>query len=132
MSRNAGYNEGPVFTKKLDISQVAVVSGVYKSFDNPFGADVVIMNAYIDIVNGSDGASTVDIGVAADAVTSNDTLFDGVSLATNGALGMVNSKGTNGGVPQLWTTTKYLNIAEASGDVAGSSEVYLVVEYTYR
>lgn len=132
MSRNAGFNESPVYTKKYDISQVAAVAtGVYDSNLNPFGADVLITKAMVYIVNASDGASTIDIGVAADAVTANDGLIDGLSAAATGLFNNIEDPGTNGELSMVWGATQYLNIAEASGDVAGLSEAYLIIEYTY-
>jgi len=83
------------------------------------------------IVNASDGASTVDIGIAADAATVNDGLIDGLSMATAGLFNNIEDPGTNGELTMVWGATQYLNIAEASGDVAGLSEAYLLVEYTY-
>lgn len=130
--RNSGFNESPVYTKKIDISQVAAVAtGVYNSTLNPFGAAVLITKAIVYVVDESTGASTVDIGVAADATTVNDGLFDGLSLAAAGLFTNIEDAGTNGEVSQVWGATQYLNVAEASGDVAGLGEAYLIVEYTY-
>lgn len=132
MSRNAGFNESPVYTKTINISQVAAVAtGVFNSTANPFGRDVLITKAMVRVVTPSDGASTVDIGVAADATTANDGLIDGLSLAAAGLFNNVEDPGTNGELTMVWGSTQYLNVAEASGDVAGLDEAYLIVEYTY-
>lgn len=132
MSRNAGFNESPVYTRKINISQVAAVAtGVYNSTLNPFGRDVLITKAMVYIVNESDAAATVDIGVAAAAATVNDGLIDGLSVAAAGLFNNIEDPGTNGELTQVWGATQYLNVAEASGDVAGLSEAYLIVEYTY-
>lgn len=132
MARNAGNNESPVYTYKIDFSQVAAVAtGVFKSVLNPFGADVLILGVFVRITDESTGASTVDIGVAADATTVGDTLIDGLSCATAGLFTNAEDAGTNGEVSSVWGSSQYLNIAEASGDVAGLGGAYLYVQYTY-
>lgn len=132
MARNAGNNESPVYTYTLDISQVAAVAtGVYKSQLNPFGADVLILAAAVRIVDASTGASTIDAGVAVDATTVGDGLIDGLSAATAGLFTNTEDAGTNGEQTQVWASDEYLNVAEASGDVAGLGEAYLIVTYMY-
>lgn len=91
-------------------------AGVIAEAANPFGYDVIITNAVLDITTQSTGASTLDIGVAA-TDTSNDSLLDGVSGAAAGRFNNVNNAGTNGKSGVLWTSSTYLTVAEASGDV---------------
>lgn len=131
MSRNAGYNESPVYTKTITINQAtAVATGVFNSTLNPFGADVLILGVTLRITTASTGASTADIGVAADATTVSDTLIDNLSLAATGLFTNAEDAGTNGEVTSVWGSTQYLNVAEASGDVAGVVGT-LIVQYTY-
>jgi hypothetical protein len=72
----------------------------------------------------------VDIGVAADATTANDGLIDGLSLATAGLFTNAEDAGSNGEQTMVWGATQYLNVAEASGDVAGVVG-QLIVQYAY-
>lgn len=130
MSKNAGNNESPVYVRKFDISQVAAVAtGVFKSFANPAGRSILITKAMVEIVNAADAAATVDIGVAADETTVNDGLIDGLSVAATGLFNNVEDPGTNGELTQRWGASQFLNVAEATGDVAGLSEAYLIIEY---
>ena len=91
-------------------------TGVFASVLNPWGVNVFIVSRQLRVSTQSSGAATVDIGVAADATTSNDGLIDGASVA---AAGVVDVPGTNGKTGQFWGATQYVNVAEASGDVNG-------------
>lgn len=101
----------------LAITGGASSSGVFASLANPFGATVQIVSAVLVISTQSSGASTLDIGVGANASTSNDGLIDGLSGATAGTYNNTNNGGTNGKAAQAWASTGYLNVAEASGNV---------------
>jgi hypothetical protein len=131
MARNAGNNESPVYTYTVNISQAAAVAtGVYNSTANPFGQDLLILGVTVRVTTPSTGASTVDIGVAAAAATVNDGLIDGLSLATGGLYTNAEDAGTNGEQTMVWGSSQFLNVAEASGDVAGVVG-QLIVQYTY-
>lgn len=101
---------------KLSVAGTSSSSGVFASLANPFGANAIILGRVLNATTQSTGAATVDIGVAADATTSSDTLMDGQSVATAGAL---QANGTNGLPYRAWSTTQFVNVAEASGDVDG-------------
>jgi hypothetical protein len=110
---------------ELVIPAQGAVTGVFASVLNPWGVDVLVMNRALRVTTQSSGAATVDIGIAADATTSNDGLIDGQSVAS---AGLVTANGTNGSSYQVWGSTSYLNIAEASGDVSGLvGSLYVVV-----
>ena len=102
---------------KLAIVGAAGSTGVFASLANPFGYNVIIVNTHLVIATQSTGASTVDIGIGADATTSNDGLIDGLSGATAGDFSGAVNGGTNGKNGKSWSTTTFLNVAEASGDV---------------
>lgn len=107
----------PVMSVSLTIAGAAGSTGVFASAANPFGYDVMILGAYLQITTQSTGASTLDIGIGANATTSNDGLIDGLSAAAAGLFTNFEDAGTNGEVSMLWDSTKFLNVAEASGDV---------------
>lgn len=111
---------------RLDVSSASNQTGVITggSVLNPFGGAAIITRAIFRASTASTGACTLDIGIASDGTTSNDTIFDGISAAaTAGTVyDTFNStdKGTNGLVRGLnLSATQYINIAEASGDSTG-------------
>ncbi len=109
---------GPQLVKLGTVTGGAASSGVFGSFANPLGYALLITKLIIVVTTVSTGAATIDAGIAADATTSNDGMIDGASVAT-GAVILDNQKnaGTNGRGAQTWSTTQFLNVAEASGDV---------------
>jgi hypothetical protein len=111
---------------KLAVTGGAADTGVFESKANPFGYDVLITGAFLRITTQSTGASTLDIGVAANASTSNDGLIDGLSAAAAGLFTNAEDAGTNGEVSQVWGSSQFLNVAEASGDVDGLVAVLYV------
>jgi hypothetical protein len=106
-------------TVALNITGAAGSTGVFASIANPFGAEVRIIRAVLRITTASGAASTLDIGVGANAATANDGLFDGLSGATGGLFDNIVAAeaGTNGRPSQVWGSTGFLNVAEASGNV---------------
>jgi len=113
-------NPSEPYAFKVAIAGASGSTGVFKSVLNPFGRDVIILpSTVLNITTQSTGASTLDIGVAADGTTSNDTVIDGLSGASAGLKVGTKNGGSNGGVAVKWGAAQYLNIAEASGDVDG-------------
>ena len=106
-------------TYELAIAGLSGSTGVFASLANPFGYDVIITRAVLRITTQSTAASTLDIGVGANATTSNDGLLDGISAAAAGLFdnALAANAGTNGRPSQLWTSSTFLNVAEASGNV---------------
>jgi hypothetical protein len=102
---------------KLAIVGAGGSTGVFASVVNPFGEAVVITRAVLDITTQSSIASTLDIGVASNATTSNDTLIDGLSGAATGVFDNTKNGGTNGKGSVKLGDTQFVNVAEASGDV---------------
>ena len=60
-------------------------------FQNPHSSDALV--SVVVNVEATDAGETIDVGVAANGVTTSDTLMDGRSVATAGAF---NTHGTNG------------------------------------
>lgn len=134
MPLQAGNNSASVYTAKLNIPVQSALSGVFASLGNPAGVDLLVTRAYIRVTTASTGASTVDIGIHASSASTNaDNLLDGISLAATGIFDSANDtdNGSNGvAKPQVWAAAGYINVGEASGDVAGfAGDLY--VEYTY-
>lgn len=112
----------------LAITGSSSSSNVFAYTGNPWGVSVIIKKAILYITTNSTGASTVDIGVGASASTADDTLMDGLSAATAGLFDNVTNKGTNGLPQKLWTSSQFVTVKEASGDVDGLvASLYLEV-----
>jgi hypothetical protein len=82
---------------------------------NPTGEEQIIDFCALNITTGSDGASTIDVGIAGTSVTA-DNLIDGHSGATAGVFA---AKGSNGLLVKIWAADGYLTVSEATGDVTG-------------
>ena len=102
------------------------VGGVI-ALQNTFGVDLIITEMYLDVTTKATAAATLDIGVDDGGDVSNDTLFDGVDVAT--AAGLFNTSkhaGTNGKHAVVWKKDEFV-VASASATVAG-----LVGKYTIK
>lgn len=112
----------------IDVTGSSSSSNVFANTANPFGVDVIIIRAVLRVATQSTGAATVDIGVGATSSTADDTLIDGLSVAAAGSFDNITDKGTNGKASKLWTSTQYVTVKEASGDVDGLvAKLYLEV-----
>jgi len=85
---------------------------------NPEATALVIDKVILYVATVATGSATIDVGVAATAVT-NDTLFDGLDVhAATGLFNNVTNKGTNGLPQVLWPVGYYLT-ATPSATLAG-------------
>ena len=101
---------------RIQLGNVGAAAGDMASVLNPFSEAVIVTSAVLNITTASTGASTIDVGIGTSATTAYDTLIDGHSGATAGVFA---AKGSNGLLVNLWPTTSYLTVSEASGDVVG-------------
>ena len=119
--RTRGTKEAPVH--RYDLGAVAGASGsagVFASFANPFGRDVIVHDLILDIATVATVAAVVDAGIAANAATAADNLIDGLDV--NAATGMFSTSvnpGANGKAPRKWGASQFLNIEEDTGNVNG-------------
>lgn len=97
----------------------STTSGQVLAWANPEGQSILVLGLFLDITTASSGACTLDIGVAADAVTSNDSLIDGASAAAAGVLNSASNAGTNGRMSRKVTSSQYVTFSVASGDANG-------------
>ena len=112
-----GANVKPAVGTELGVSvSTSTTSGVIASLANPFGFDVMVMARSFRVTTPSSGACTVDVGIAANATTSNDGLIDGPSVAS---AAVITAPGTNGNTSVRWASNQFLNVAVASGDANG-------------
>jgi hypothetical protein len=113
MATSGNYSKGGF---RVAFTAGGTTAGDMAAVLNPTGEALVITKTIVNITTASTGASTLDIGIAANGTTSNDTLIDGLSGAT---AGVFSTPGTNGLPTKLWGATEYLTVSEASGDVTG-------------
>ena len=98
---------------------VADTGGGVASLKNPFGVDVIVLDAVLDITTKAAAACTVDAGIAANGTTLNDKLIDGLDVHTaTGVFSNVHSGGTNGKI-QKWGKDQFFTASKASGAAAG-------------
>ena len=114
---------GAVVSGLPRVTKVALAAGTAAggvlSWANPAGASIIVHNIVLDITTQSTGASTIDVGVAANGTTSSDTLIDGVSGAAAGVFNSATNAGSNGSMSRKLTSTQFITASQASGAVAG-------------
>ena len=105
--------------KKIALNAVDTAGGVF-SFENDTANDYILDICYIDVTTASTGACTVDVGIASDATTSDDTLFDGLDVnSATGTFNNIDAAGTNGGIGIKLAAGEFLNASVATGASAG-------------
>jgi hypothetical protein len=104
---------------KVALAAVDTAGGVF-AWANPAGAAILVHSVHLDVTTFTTGACTIDVGVAANATTLNDTLIDGASLATAAkTLNSATNAGTNGSMSRKVTSTQFVTGSVASGASAG-------------
>lgn len=119
ISGTPGFEKHTMFTGGLfkivqvALAAVATEGGVF-AWLNPETADVFAV-LFLDITTKTTGACTIDCGVEADAVSTSDTLLDGIDAGTAAAkFNSINAE-------KFDTVPKgnYITGSEASGAIAG-------------
>tara|TARA_R110000824_G_scaffold249554_1_gene438486 strand:- start:438 stop:971 length:534 start_codon:yes stop_codon:yes gene_type:complete len=108
------------------VVEAAPAAGGAFSFANPTGGDCFVLDVVVDVTTQTTGVATVDVGVAANATTSDDTLIDGGDIGT-GAITLNNilHAGTNG-LRSIKMTSAQFVTATASADSTGLVATYAV------
>lgn len=99
--------------------------GVF-SLENTFGSDLVITRIILQVTTGCSEAGEIDIGTAANATTSANTLIDGLSVATIGIYDNIDNKGSSGATKLKFGNGQFLNASRSSGATAGLVGTYAV------
>lgn len=118
-----GGNSLDAIRISYDISSAGTVANgaIYKSFKNPYGRPIGIINAVFIVKTQSTVASTVDAGVAADATTvANNVLNEKAATAV----------GILAGTPRIWNANQFLNVSKKTGAINGL-EGKLVLDFVY-
>lgn len=110
------HGPAPLKCKRAKLNAVDTAGGV---FAVNIGKRCVVEAVALDVRGASSGACTVDVGVAANGTTLNDTLIDGVSVAAAGYKSTKTAPGTNGLPDRLVTAAQYVTGSVASGASAG-------------
>ena len=100
--------------------------GVF-SEENSYGSDLVVLRVVIFVSTGaSDSSVRVDIGTAADATTSADTLIDNLNVSDIGLYDNLDDKGTNGNTVLKWGNNQFINASRVAGATSGLVGTYAI------
>lgn len=102
----------------------ATGAGGALAWSNPTGQRIIVSKIDIDITTASGSTTTIDVGVAANATTSNDTLIDGKSTAATGVINSVGDAGTNGVGAVAVTSSQFI-----TGSITGTIGSFAGVAY---
>lgn len=98
---------------------------------NPEGVDLIVTRCLIVTTVAAAGATTVDAGIAADAVTNSDTLIDGQVVNAVGLVDNIQDQAGNGLDATLWGATQFLNVSKVAGNALSEAGLVakIYVEY---
>jgi hypothetical protein len=100
--------------------------GVF-SEENSYGSDLVVLRVVISVSTGaSDSSVRVDVGTAANATTSADTLIDNLNVSDVGLYDTQTNKGTNGNTVLKWGNNQFINASRAAGATSGLVGTYAI------
>ena len=95
--------------------------------ENSYGSDLVVLRVVIFVSTGaSDSSVRVDIGTAANATTSADTLIDNLNVSDIGLYDNLDDKGTNGNTVLKWGNNQFINASRAAGATSGLVGTYAI------
>lgn len=85
----------------VKVAKVALAAetgaGGVLAWENPESSAILVQRIMFDVTTPADGSATIDVGVAADGTTSDDTLIDGADIgAAAGVFDNIDDQGTNG------------------------------------
>jgi hypothetical protein len=102
-----------------DLSDADTAGGVL-ALENDTDYDFYVDLSYIKVTTASSAACTIDVGVAANGTTSDDTIIDGLDVnSATGTFNNVDDAGTNGQVGTVWESGQFITASKASGAAAG-------------
>lgn len=117
--------------KKALTATTATTGGAVAAINNDSGEDRIITDVFVDVTTKSTGVALLDIGVAANGTTTNDSLIDGVDVnAAVGLFDLVINAGTNGKNARRWDSGQFITVtgnASTAGLVGNLYIKYVVV-----
>jgi hypothetical protein len=109
-------------------STTATTGGAVAAKLNPEGQTLLITRCVLYTTSFSTGAANLDIGIGANATTSDDTLLDGIAVGTAVKIAdNIKDKGTEGLERQIWGATQYLTATGSASTAGLAGNIY--VEY---
>lgn len=86
-------------------------TGVDNSWKNPYGGDVLILDAFLDITTEATGAATADVGIGSTATTTGNTLMEAVDVGAAAIFASAGSNpGTAGGTGRKLAEGEYVTV----------------------
>lgn len=110
----------------FDLTAAPIGAAGMAAVANPEGADLIITRFMVVTTTAAAGATTIDAGVAADAVTTSDTLLDGVTVNAVGLRDNIQDQAGNGLDATLWGANQFITVQKTAGGAL--SEVGLVAK----
>jgi hypothetical protein len=109
-----------VFVERVALTASDSAGGVF-AWANPHENTVLIKRVVVHVTTVATAACTLDIGTTAtSAVTSSDTLLDGLDVnSAAGVFDNITDKGSNGKSRQTLASGKWITASKASGATAG-------------
>jgi hypothetical protein len=109
-----------VFVERVALTASDSAGGVF-AWANPHENTVLIERVVVHVTTVATAACTLDIGTTAtSAVTSSDTLLDGLDVnSAAGVFDNITDKGSNGKSRQTLASGKWITASKASGATAG-------------
>lgn len=105
---------------KVALAALDTAGGVL-AWANPEATAILVTRVILDVTTKSTGACTIDVGVAANGTTSNDTIMDALDIGTAaGTFDNVENQGTNGKAALKVAAGSYVTASMASGAAAGT------------
>lgn len=114
---------------KLGTITGETTTGIKLAVANPAGATLMIYSLMVNVTTQSTNANTIDVGVAANAVTASLTLITAAS--TRGTAPFVLDSqadaGASGTGPQLWGASQFVNVDVNTDPTGLVCDVYAVI-----
>ena len=114
---------------RVALAQVDTAGGVF-AWANPTGGTIIIQSVAMDVTTVSSGACAIDVGVAANATTSSDTIIDGASVATTArVVDDQKDAGTNGTGAQRCTSSQFVTASVSGGGASAGLVGFAYITY---
>lgn len=130
----------PGFASDIKVAKVALTAGnanaIAFAWQNPEASKIMVHRVIVDRTTaGGTATSVLDVGPVADAISTADTLIDGLDLNATGVADNITDKGTNGlsraKLDENGGTTDYLTgkilVANAASLVGNAYIFYTIV-----
>lgn len=119
-------HRAPFVRKAAIVGVAATTGGAIFSWANPENVSIIIDRVEIDVITKSTGAANLNVGVAADGVTSSSNLIDTYAIGgTEKVVNNVDDRGTLGKSVQKMGTTQFLTFTGSATTVGLVANIYI-------